>query len=955
MSGVSDYISLTQRSLDIISSGLSRLNAVKQQMQAINPAASDAQQQLDSLEAQYQSIRSELNPQLAALNTQRTSIWGTLSEAQRTEVNASPQVQQASTATQLTNANKAEHQVILDNKTAEIKAAAQATATPTPTETVAGAQTPTGNTQPGLTGTASDDSGAVTNNPVVAPNNPTATPVVPATGATAGGETNANSGAYQFQSSIISTQAVNNASQPGKRLKNPLGEFASYTYQISLYMITADAYDAFVASGRRNINVLNTTSTAATQGGAFLIAQSGGVNKTTSKRAPGFDFDYGIDNLVMKTRLTGRATQSATNIFEFSFNIIEPYGFSFLSNLRKASDAIQEYQGELRSQSGVQNPTRQTFILGIRFFGYDASGRPMKPNIKMSDNTGVIDPLSQSGELFQHFYDIVINEMKFKVTGKSITYACKAASSSIQRGFNVTRGFIQTDKNITASTVGIAIDKLITQLNTEQERLATGTPPSLKYPTKYEIVWLPNTGDILGASIVSPARLDKSRWAPNPIQTTAESNAASESATQTASPEEINITVSGQQPIVQAINQIIMQSSYLETALNVIYTADLQADPTLKAQLLQRPEYQKKTVSWYNCTPQITEIKWDDMIRDWSYKISYLIGRYDTPVVDSPMVQANTIYPGPHKRYEYWYTGKNTEIVSYEQELNNAYIQTVVSAGNTSAAQESGAVPPTANGNAAPAASSTNNNPAPATPTPLAPNMVTNQPRLGTTGYGFEAQNNYLTALYDPSALATAKITILGDPDFLQEEQSYSEELIYDKYYGNNEFSINPAGGQIFIEIDFKEGVDYGVSTGLMSINDKILFWQYPPEVSIKGISYKVHTVTSTFQNGSFKQLLECNINSFANTEEIVSAANAASSEAASRAQTQQNETNARLGITNTGNSPNNSSSTAATTSGTRQDQPVTAVTPNNTSNTASRTTAQPTVNTPQGPVASED
>ena len=42
--------------------------------------------------------------------------------------------------------------------------------------------------------------------------------------------------------------------KPGKRLQNPLGNFSSYTYQISLYMITPDAYDAFIQTGRKNIN-----------------------------------------------------------------------------------------------------------------------------------------------------------------------------------------------------------------------------------------------------------------------------------------------------------------------------------------------------------------------------------------------------------------------------------------------------------------------------------------------------------------------------------------------------------------------------------------------------------------------------------------------------------------------------------------------------------------------------
>ena len=136
------------------------------------------------------------------------------------------------------------------------------------------------------------------------------------------------------QSGKINTEAAQTSTpKPGKRPQNPLANFSSYTYQISLYMITPDAYDAFIESGRKNINAINNISAAGEQtinqqaatreaainsgfvqgvgergrttsppspsapttikkGGAFLVAQSGGINNTNSKRAPGFDLDF---------------------------------------------------------------------------------------------------------------------------------------------------------------------------------------------------------------------------------------------------------------------------------------------------------------------------------------------------------------------------------------------------------------------------------------------------------------------------------------------------------------------------------------------------------------------------------------------------------------------------------------------------------------------------------------
>ena len=105
----------------------------------------------------------------------------------------------------------------------------------------------------------------------------------------------------------------------------------------------------------------------------------------------------------------------------------------------------------------------------------------------------------------------------------------------------------------------------------------------------------------------------------------------------------------------------------------------------------------------------------------------------------------------------------------------------------------------------------------------------------------------------------------------------------FDRFYNSdssNPFSIRPTGGQVFIEIDFKEAVDYsanevsdlledgrGISGvgGTLSINDSILFWDYPPNTRdvIKGISYELLSVASSFRNGLFTQTLEAVINDF--------------------------------------------------------------------------------------------
>ena len=200
-----------------------------------------------------------------------------------------------------------------------------------------------------------------------------------------------------------------------------IGEFASFNYQISLYMITPDAYAAFMNTGRKNINALTDASAnagvAVHNAGAFLIAQSGGINNTNDKRAPGFTFDYGIDNLSFKNMTSGKASETATNTTEIKFTIIEPYGFSFITKLKQASDALSE-MATGSGNSSPENPTKQFFILGIKFYGYDIEGNVLTGSENFASSK--LDPDATGNGLFARYYDIIISSIKLTPDAKNM-------------------------------------------------------------------------------------------------------------------------------------------------------------------------------------------------------------------------------------------------------------------------------------------------------------------------------------------------------------------------------------------------------------------------------------------------------------------------------------------------------------------------------------------------------
>ena len=140
-----------------------------------------------------------------------------------------------------------------------------------------------------------------------------------------------------------------------------------------------------------------------------------------------------------------------------------------------------------------------------------------------------------------------------------------------------------------------------------------------------------------------------------------------------------------------------------------------------------------------------------------------------------------------------------------------------------------------------------------------------NQDRQGRLDEGNENQNAYMTSLFDPGSYAEAKIVILGDPDFLAQETPASINEVYNQFYATDGFTINPNGGQVFIEVTFNEAQDYDNQTGTLDVNQNILFWQYPQNVAskIKGVVYMVQLIESSFSRGKFTQTLHCNIKEF--------------------------------------------------------------------------------------------
>jgi hypothetical protein len=203
-------------------------------------------------------------------------------------------------------------------------------------------------------------------------------------------------------------------------------------------------------------------------------------------------------------------------------------------------------------------------------------------------------------------------------------------------------------------------------------------------------------------------------------------------------------------------------------------------------------------------------------------------------------------YYGPVKLYEYWFTGGNKEVLSYEQTFNSLYyiIQ-----------------PYSVNQDDSLSDDQTNTVPVSPASTPAGNDVV------GKANGGSKINENVRDSVYNEADQYKAQVRIMGDPDFLMEtiggsldfSRGSSSDLFKQFYHKRG--SINPYGGQVFCEIVFYISEDYASNdTGLQEINNQLTFYGSAKTQKIlknKGVIYQLLRVDSVFRRGQFHQTLE--------------------------------------------------------------------------------------------------
>jgi hypothetical protein len=636
---------------------------------------------------------------------------------------------------------------------------------------------------------------------------------------------------------------------------NILSQYASYTYNVSIYIMSPDDYNNIVRTQRFKIP------------GAQLLMSSGGAPNTpdSGTGAPGgntgvtgtspqtqanatagrnqfFPLDFYLNDIKITSLQPGKGTRSPHPNTTLNFKVIEPNGITFLDNLYAATQA---YVGK------KQNYGSQNFCMVIKFYGYDETGKMVLAQ-GLGTSTG-------GTAVIEKWIPFQFTGIKFRIANKLTEYECSAVCVPNNVATGQQRGVIPYNLETQAETLKgilsgssswknppttsappkanaaprpILTSGLIEALNLYQEELVgllpdTITEPRFEIADEYDIVF--TDPDIENASLLPPGGVGN---ALTPTVQPGNSNQQVNGAAQTSAAGSKTVSATAGTSIIQFLDQTIRNSKYIYDQQLKIVTIDGKEE--------KQKDDLGQGIDWFRIGVKAEPIKYDRLRRDYAYKITYIVSPYRVNEVKGPYFPS-TKFKGTHKKYLYWYTGLNTEILSYEQDFNYLYY-IVINSGQTLPSNDIDF----------------------REEAKRAGQTRSNESDQGLAGKTNDAGANAADQLYSPGDLARAKLSILGDPAWIHQNELWFGVTegagSQDTFFPDG--SINTEIQEPLFEVGFNKPADYNLQSGRMEVNTTGNGANRYTNADGNGMAsqsyiYRAVSVTSTLANGRFTQDLE--------------------------------------------------------------------------------------------------
>ncbi len=612
-----------------------------------------------------------------------------------------------------------------------------------------------------------------------------------------------------------------------------------------------------------------------------------GAGAADAGRNPAFPLDFYIDSISIETLLATRGNRSAHSSSKLKFTVIEPLGITLIDRLWKAAQDFVPKNG-----AGSVNYNSVTYLMVIKFYGYDETGKLItgipgqNPEGEKSDANAVIEK----------FIPFRITKVNWAVTSNIVTYEFEALPVPLIVAAGTRRGTIPYDVQLNSMTLGelfsdnveygtaqasaanpgaptvldasgrqtAASDSrvfgnnsasstapakanaapttkktvkqgLMGAMNDFQKSICQGANAIFKTPDTYKVVWIPaadGSQPIRDATLVLPGNFKES----------ANTGMAAPPTTdvKSADPDRVykdvtsrNFSINAGMQMVQVLDLAIRNSSYiLSQALTVRNTQTGEEEPNKNKE--------GQDVQWFNITFQAVPTDYDNLRNDTGFDIVFYISPFTIQHYDSRYFTTNK-FKGVHKSYQYWFTGQNTAVLDYKEQLNSLYNITVSGSNPDNSLAERIRRSMTSSMRDIPFS---------------AYGAASNESRQGTEGTALEPAANITDSLYSPTDLSKATLKIIGDPAWVQQGSIAGGIDPKNFNYGPwlSDGTINYDRGQVMFEIAWQRPEDYDINTGLANPYSRAGAQAGQPTQSRVYVATKC---VSEFKQGKFEQTLE--------------------------------------------------------------------------------------------------
>ena len=647
-------------------------------------------------------------------------------------------------------------------------------------------------------------------------------------------------------------------------LGNVLSSYATYDYILSLSVISKS-------------DVNNPDKTYMAGKPQQIICKTGGIEPNNRVQTSYGKFDFFMDNLTVES-IIGMINTKGSMTTTVSFNVYEPYSLGvFMLSMQQAA-AVAGYKNwraatfllKIEFRGNKENGLMESVLASTRYIPVNLTTITIKANEK--GTTYNVSGFTISGKAATSQYSDLRIDTAIK--GKTVQEVLQTGEQSLQAVVNKKlKEYVKTgdvavaDEIIILFPKNIASDTAATQAlsNVETASSATTNPNTSSNSSIYKklgVIEGTNKTSVQSESDCNELGktsmgydLSKKGDASSVKSSAVQENGVWVNGNITADPKEGTLRFAQGADIMTVINQVMLLSDYPEQ--------------NLKSTAVNTTTGMR---TWWRIDTQVYYIDTDanlDKTGDYPRIIVYRVVPYDAhpsklPAAGTKVKGLDAIKQLVVKRYDYLYTGKNTEVLKFDIDFSMGFANVLAADSGLRnmdklrSSQDADAVQTETDAKMMPDGL--------APPTQAGSNTTMTRPtglslpgdKLGGGGQETlvtRAAKVWEKALKNPNDMVVLNMEIVGDPYWIPQSGlgNYTSSPVAGIKDLNKDGSVNYQSSEVDILVNFRSPLDINQTSGLYTFGG---LSQNAPVIGWSGL-YIVNRTTSVFNQGSFRQTLK--------------------------------------------------------------------------------------------------